>query len=176
MAGSHEPLIIDYRRLKGACTGHICPIFRFIGQICPIFDYLPFDWYQISILDDLKAKKHGQTGVVFFRKPNELYTNIIISLINRFYADGVICGTEDIMLIASRRNTSKSLNTKFSKNVINHTKGSKINVKTVKPSDDRCPQAVDFVPWAFWQKYEKGDSTYADLLFEKTLREYEMYV
>jgi hypothetical protein len=107
--------------------------------------------------------------------PNELYANIIISLINRLYADGAISGTEDITLIASRRNTSKSLNAKFAENIISHTKGSRINIEIVKPSDDRCLQAVDFVSWAFWQKYEKGDSTYADLLSEKVLHEYEMY-
>jgi hypothetical protein len=51
----------------------------------------------------------------------------------------------------------------------------KITVEIVKPFDDKCLQAADFVSWAFWQKHEKGDGTYADILADKITREYKMY-
>ena len=43
------------------------------------------------------------------------------------------------------------------------------------PSDDKCLQAVDFVSWALWQKYEKGDETYSDIISGKIVKEYVMY-
>jgi hypothetical protein len=108
--------------------------------------------------------------------PNELYTSVVISLINRLYSDGHISDNDSISLIASRRNTSKYLNERFSESVVNRATG-KFNFKVsiVKPYDDKCLQAVDFVSWAFWQKYEKGDSTYFDIISDKVISEYVMY-
>ena len=106
---------------------------------------------------------------------NELYTNIVISLINRLYADGLFDNNYDINLIASQRNTSRSLNKRFSDNLIESKHGKKFAVSIVKPSDDKCLQAVDFVSWALWQKYEREDNTYSDLITDKIIHEYEMY-
>ena len=108
--------------------------------------------------------------------PNELYTSIVISLINRLYSDGHINDNDSINLIASRRNTSKYLNERFSENVVNRATGKfDFEVCIVKPYDDKCLQAVDFISWAFWQMYEKGDSTYFDIISDKIICEYEMY-
>ena len=104
--------------------------------------------------------------------PHELYANMVTALINRLCSDGIINGADGITLIASRCNTSKSLNARFSQNIINHALATKINVSIVKPFDDKCLQAVDFVSWAFWRKYEMSDSTYADILSEKVVMEY----
>ena len=106
---------------------------------------------------------------------NELYASIVISLINRLYADGVFDNTHEVNLVASRRNTSKSLNDRFSYDLNSSEHGMKFTVDIVKPSDDKCLQAVDFVSWALWQKYEKGDCTYSDLIADKTICEYNMY-
>jgi uncharacterized membrane protein len=107
--------------------------------------------------------------------PHELYANIVVTLINRLYMDGIISGTEELALIASRMNTSKTLNMSFSENVVNHTHGTKFNLQIVKPNEDKCLQAVDFISWALWQNYEKGDDTYAKLISKKIVREYVMY-
>jgi len=48
--------------------------------------------------------------VLFPGKPNELYSTMVVSLINRLYIDGVIKKTDNIEFIASRRNTSRKLN------------------------------------------------------------------
>jgi len=106
--------------------------------------------------------------------PNDLYTSIVISLINRLYADGIFDSNEQINLIASQRNTSRILNKRFSEDVLN-TFGTRITVSIIKPADDKCLQATDFVSWAFWQKYANGDSTFVDLVADKILYEYEMY-
>jgi len=77
--------------------------------------------------------------------------------------------------IASRMHTSKSLNTKFDENITTQTTDKKFNVSIVKPCDDKYLQAVDFVSWALWQKYENGDESYSDIIADKIIQEYVMY-
>jgi hypothetical protein len=107
--------------------------------------------------------------------PHELYANIVTSLINRLFADGILIDAEDVFLVASRRNTSKALNMRLSESVVNSARGTKFSIEIIRPMDDRCLQAVDFASWAFWQKYERDNNSYAALLVDKTVREYEMY-
>ena len=107
--------------------------------------------------------------------PHELYASIIVTLINRLYLDGVISGIDEIVLVASRMNTNRKLNISFSESVVNRMSGTNFNINIVKPSDDKCLQAVDFVSWALWQKYEKADNTYSDLVTDKIVKEYVMY-
>ena len=107
--------------------------------------------------------------------PNELYANLVITLINRLFVDGVIKNDEQINLIASQRNTNKRLNECFSENVINSSHSTSITVNITKPSDDKCLQAADFVSWAFWQKYTREDNTYVELITDSDTYEYEMY-
>jgi hypothetical protein len=107
--------------------------------------------------------------------PHNLYANIVVTLINRLHNDGIISGTEDTVLIASRMNTSKHLNLYFSETVINRIQGAKFNILIVKPNEDKCLQAADFVSWALWQKYERGVDTFYNLVSNKIVREYVMY-
>jgi len=120
----------------------------------------------------IRLSKHK---ILIAGDPHELYANIAITLINRLFADGIINDADAVTLIASRRNTSKILNARFSESIINDARGTKFGVNIVKPVDDKCLQAVDFISWAFWQKYEKNDNTYARLLANKTIREYDLY-
>jgi len=113
--------------------------------------------------------------VLIASNPNDLYANIVITLVNRLYADGVFDKSEQINLIASQRNTSKNLNERFSESIVNDAIGSSITVSIVKPTDDKCLQAVDFVSWAFWQKYAKDNSSYTDLIADIIIHEYKMY-
>ena len=113
--------------------------------------------------------------VLLAENPHDLYISMVVAMVNRLYADGIIGGDDDIKLVASRANTSRYLNARFSDSVASRIGGRKFKVSIMKPSDDKCLQAVDFVSWALWQKYEKEDSTYAALIEEKIVREYTMY-
>jgi len=93
----------------------------------------------------------------------------------KIYADGVIKETDNINLVASLRNTSKKLNDDFSSNILGSTKKVKFNISIVMASVNKCLQAVDFVSWALWQKYENGDETYSDIITDKIVKEYVMY-
>jgi hypothetical protein len=44
-----------------------------------------------------------------------------------------------------------------------------------KPADEKILQAVDFVSWACWRKYEIGDVEYASILTNKLVAEYDYY-
>ena len=114
-------------------------------------------------------------NVLIASNPNELYTDIVISLVNRLYAAGAFDDSDSVNLIASQRNTSKSLNARFTESIANSALNTKLGVSIVKPSEDKCLQAVDFVSWAFWQKYACGDSTFSDLIASRVFYEYEMY-
>jgi hypothetical protein len=113
--------------------------------------------------------------VLFPGKPNELYSTMVVSLINRLYADGIINKSNDISFVASRRNTSKKLNDDFSESIEHCTPDFTFNHKIMAPSDDKCLQAVDFASWALWQKYENRDESYSDIIADKIVKEYVMY-
>jgi len=107
--------------------------------------------------------------------PNELYSNLTVTLINRLYADGVLAKTDNIKFIASRRNTSRKLNDDFSKSIANRTQDISFDINIMPPDENKCLHAVDFVSWALWQKYEKGDEIYSDIIADKIIKEYVMY-
>jgi len=113
--------------------------------------------------------------ILFTGNVNELYGTMVIALINRLYADGVIKNKDNIDFIASQRNTSKKLNADFSESITNRTQDVIFNIDIVPASKNKCLQAVDFVSWAMWQKYEKGDETYSKIIADKTIKEYVMY-
>jgi hypothetical protein len=113
--------------------------------------------------------------IVLIGNPNELYSNMFVTLINRLYADGILNKSDSIDFVASRRNTSKKLNDDFSASIEHGTRDIDFNHSIVAPCDDKCLQAVDFVSWALWQKYEMDDETYSDIIADKIIKEYEMY-
>jgi len=113
--------------------------------------------------------------VLFPGKPNDLYSNMVVSLINRLYTDGIISKSDEIKFIVSRRNTSKKLNDDFSESIENSTHNISFSHDIKAPFEDKCLQAVDFISWSLWQKYEHGDETYSEIINEKIVKEYIMY-
>jgi len=107
--------------------------------------------------------------------PNELYSGIFVALINRLYTDGILKKSDNIKFVASRRNTSKKLNDDFSASIEHGTKDINFDHCIMAPSEDKCLQAVDFISWALWQKYENGDESYSNIIADKVRKEYVMY-
>jgi len=108
-------------------------------------------------------------------KPNLLYSTMVVSLINRLYTEGIISKSDAVKFIASRRNTSQKLNEEFSESIEQCTPDFNFDHKIMAPSDDKCLQAVDFVSWALWQKYENNDESYSEIIADKIIKEYVMY-
>lgn len=124
---------------------------------------------------EIATMRLDKRKILMSGNPNELYSSMVVALINRLYTDDVIKDTEHIRFVASRRNTSKKLNDDFSESITNRTQNVDFDIEILKPSDDKCLQAVDFVSWALWQKYEVGDETYYKIIADKVIREYVMY-
>ena len=73
----------------------------------------------------------------------------------------------DVALIASRRETKKYLKQMFSEHIqrgIQKQHNIPVRVEIIPPSVDWSLQVADFIAWAVFQKYEKGDARYCDAL------------
>ena len=98
-----------------------------------------------------------------------IYNFITNILLNRIIAKKLISKSEKIQLIASRKETSRFLNENFksylSENIKNnHEFDLQIIIKT--PHEEKCLQAVDFISWAIFRKFEYKDESYYNLIKE----------
>lgn len=118
---------------------------------------------------------------VFTRLQDEkqvLYNYVTNILLDRIYIKKIIPIDKKIELIASRRETNKFLNENF-KDYLNrqvknkHNGAIEISIKT--PSEEKCLQAVDFVSWAFFRKYEKRDDSYYNIFKSKISEESPLF-
>jgi len=124
---------------------------------------------------EVASMRMDKSKVLVTGSPNELYSNMTVALVNRLYTDGILAKADDIKLVASRRNTSRYLNDAFSESIANRTQDVNFDVIIMTSGENKCLHAVDFVSWALWQKYEKGNETYSDIISGKIVKEYVMY-
>ncbi len=107
-----------------------------------------------------------------------LYNYIANILLNRVYDGTVVSPSKSIELIASRRETNKFLNENF-KNYFKQKIGAKqlgITKVSIKiPGEEKSLQAVDFVSWAIFRKYENNDDTYYKIVKNKIIEERPLF-
>jgi len=107
-----------------------------------------------------------------------LYNYVINILLDRIYTKKIISIKDKVELIASRRETNKFLNENF-KNYLNwqvenhHKTNIKISIRI--PSDEKVLQAVDFLSWAIFRKYEYGDDSYYNIIKNKIVEENPLF-
>ena len=107
-----------------------------------------------------------------------LYNYVTNILLDRIYSKKVIPVKDKIELIASRRETNKFLNENF-KNYLNnqvknrHGIDARIQIKT--PSEEKTLQAVDFVSWSIFRKYEYGNDSYYNIIKNKIVEERPLF-
>jgi len=107
-----------------------------------------------------------------------LYNYVTNILLDRIYSKKIIPVKTMIGLIASRRETNKFLNKNFknylNRQVKNHHKiDVKVFIKT--PSQEKALQAVDFVSWAIFRKYEHKDDNYYKIIKNKIAEENPLF-
>ena len=86
-----------------------------------------------------------------------LYNYVTNILLDRIYSKKVIPVKDKIELIASRRETNKFLNENFKNYLNNQVKnrhGIDVRIQIKTPSEEKTLQAVDFVSWSIFRKYE----------------------
>lgn len=107
-----------------------------------------------------------------------LYNYVTNILLDRIYTKKVVTNNKEIELIASRRETNKFLNENFKDYLNNQVKSNhdgkmKVSIKT--PSEEKSLQAVDFVSWAIFRKYEKGEDSYYNIIKNKIIEESPLF-
>jgi hypothetical protein len=107
-----------------------------------------------------------------------LYNYVVNILLDRIFTKKLIATTEKIILIASKRETNKFLNENFclylkNQAKLNHKVDLEIIIRT--PSEEKGLQAVDFVSWAIFRKYENKDTTWYRLFQNLIIEEYMLF-
>lgn len=107
-----------------------------------------------------------------------LYNYVTNILLDRLFNKKPIPLNEQIVLIASRRETNKFLNTNFKsylEDKVTNTHKVKLTTEISDCSKEKSLQIVDFVSWAIFRKYEKGDDTYYNLIKSKIIEEAPLF-
>jgi hypothetical protein len=102
------------------------------------------------------------------------YSSIVSALLKGIAVKRLIVAQEPIALIASRRETSSFLNDNFKHYVKNQAyKNNKLNlqVEIKTPHQEKGLQAVDFISWSIFRKYEYDDETYRSIIRDKIIEE-----
>jgi len=105
--------------------------------------------------------------------PRVLYSSMVVSLVNHLYNDGILDKDEPVELIASQMHSNKRHNKEFLSVVETATETVRFTMRIARPDSEKSLQAVDFVSWALWRKYEHSDTEYSDLIKNIVIREYE---
>jgi len=105
---------------------------------------------------------------------NYLYNYTANVLLDRLHKKRIIDINEPIELYIDQKDTNKFIRENFEKylkdNLVRKRNG-KINIK-IKPSHtEKCLQAVDFISWAIFRKYEKNDYEYYEIIKNKIIEE-----
>jgi hypothetical protein len=118
----------------------------------------------------MKLDKHR---LVLGGDTHVLYTSMVLKLINQLFLDGHLDTTEAFELIASQADTNRLHRENFVDVVNEGTRALNLQARVAKPADEKGLQAIDFVSWSYWQKYENGITEYADVVAAKVIAEYE---
>ncbi|MCX8083218.1 MAG: DUF3800 domain-containing protein [bacterium] len=118
---------------------------------------------------------------VYTKLQNEkaiLYNYVTNILLDRIFTKKVLSDYRKIELIASKKETNKFLNENF-KNYLNnqiknrHNIELDISIKT--PAEEKALQAVDFISWSIFRKYEHRDESYYNIIKSKIIEENALF-
>lgn len=134
---------------------------------------------KLAEVDDLKmlcvVLNKKKVYVDLQNQKNYLYNFTANILLDRLHNKNLIRTDEPISLYIDQKDTKKFIRENFEKylkdNLIKRGNNGKIEIK-IKPSHtEKCLQAVDFVSWAIFRKYERGDYEYYEDIKDKIVEE-----
>jgi len=107
-----------------------------------------------------------------------LYNYVTNILLDRIFTKKLIPIDDKVVLTASKRETSIFLNENFKsylkdKALNIHQVDLRVEVKT--PFEDKVLQAVDFVSWSIFRKYEYRDEAYYEIIRKKIAEENPLF-
>lgn len=126
----------------------------------------------VSIMAICLNKKKVYTNLQ--NEKHLLYNYVTNILLDRVMTKKLIKASTPITLIAAKRETNKFLNENFTSYLKlqakqNHNIPLQVMIRT--PSEEKGLQAVDFVSWAIFKKYESKDESYERLVKKKVIEE-----
>ena len=134
---------------------------------------------KLSQLEDLKVLciilNKKRVYVDLQNQKNHLYNYTANILLDRLHSKKLIKIDEPISLYIDKKDTNKFIRDNFEKylkdNLVKRGNNGRIEIK-IKPShSEKCLQAVDFVSWAIFRKYERGDYEYYEDIKDKIVGE-----
>jgi hypothetical protein len=109
---------------------------------------------------------------------NYLYNYVANILLDRLHTKGVLSADEHLDICFDRKDTKKNLR----KNFVNYLQGNlvhkrngNINITLCASHQEKALQAVDFVSWAIFRKYERGDYEYYEIIKNKIVEENPLF-
>ena len=105
---------------------------------------------------------------------NYLYNYTANIVLDRLINTKVIDLNQNIFLIVDRKDTKKNLRENFISYITKamHKRGHKNFKMSLKSShDEKSLQAVDFMSWAIFRKYERGDFEFYEIIKNKIIDE-----
>ena len=117
-----------------------------------------------------KAKVH----VDLSNQKNYLYNYTANILLDRLHSNGLFKDHEKIELYIDRKDTKKKLRDnliQYLTSSMNDRGHTHFSVELHNSQDNKSLQAVDFISWALFRKYEKGDYEFYELIKSKIVDE-----
>lgn len=162
----HKDLKKKYRKIKELHAYHSQPITR--KRVLRA----------LAGLDDLKIMcivlNKEKVYVDLRNQKKYLYNYTANILLDRLHNKKILKPNDEVLIYIDQRDTNKFLRESFEKYLSENLKirgASKFKIK-IKPSHtEKCLQAVDFVSWAIFRKYEKNDEEYYKIIKTKLVEE-----
>jgi len=107
-----------------------------------------------------------------------LYNYVTNILLDRIFTKKLIPNDREITLVASKRETNVFFNENFKNYLKNQAKNLhkvKLRIEIKTPFEDKALQAADFISWAIFRKYEKGDEFYYNIIKGKIAEENPLF-
>ena len=105
---------------------------------------------------------------------NYLYNYTANVILDRLINKNFLEKTDHISLVVDRKDTKKNLRDNFISYITKamHKRGhSKFNMSLNASHEDKSLQAVDFISWAIFRKYERGDFEFYEIIKSKIVDE-----
>lgn len=107
-----------------------------------------------------------------------LYNYVVNILLDRIFTAKILRDYKKLELVASKKETNKFLNENFTNYLNSQAKNRhqielSITIKT--PSEEKSLQAVDFISWSIFRKYEYGDESYYEIIKNKIKEESPLF-
>lgn len=133
---------------------------------------------QLSEVDDIEIHcvilNKKKVYIDLRNQKNYLYNYTANILLDRLYNKKNFKNDDQVLICIDQRETNKFLKKNFESYLTNSLAkrgDSKFKIK-IKPSHtEKCLQAVDFISWAIFKKYEKNDYEYYEMIKSKIIGE-----